>query len=46
MYRVTGEAHGSSFDERFSTESEATDYASLVIDGDLDSTVEVVKVAR
>lgn len=41
-YRVHGIAHGTEFDERgFEDEDEATAYASSVIDGDVDSTVEV-----
>ena len=41
-YRVHGTAHGDTFDERgFTTLDEATDYASDVIDGDLDGTIEV-----
>ena len=43
-YRVHGEAHGSTFDESFDDEREATDYASLVIDGDVDSTIQVERV--
>jgi hypothetical protein len=39
-WRVSGEAHGSRFDERgFTTWTDATDYASDVMDGDLDSTI-------
>jgi len=41
-YRVHGVAHGSTFDERgFTSWTDATDYASSVMDGDIDSTIEV-----
>lgn len=41
-YRVRGEAHGTWIDEGgFRSMDEACDWASRVIDGDTDSTVEV-----
>jgi len=41
-YRVSGTAHGERFNEGgFATEREATDYASAIIDGDIDSDVRV-----
>jgi len=41
-YRVHGTAHGDEFDERgFLTEAEATDYASLILSGDVDGTIEI-----
>jgi hypothetical protein len=41
-YRVIGIAHGERFNETgFTTETEATEYASSVIDGDYDSTIRV-----
>lgn len=43
-YRVSGEAHGTSFDEGgFETDVEAMAYASGIIDGDLESTVEITR---
>jgi hypothetical protein len=43
-YRVIGTAHGSRFDERgFETSEEAEAYASEIIDGDYDSTIDVVR---
>lgn len=42
-YRVKGTAHGEQFDAwGFHTEKAATDYASAIIDGDIDSDVEVL----
>ena len=42
-YRVFGEAHGNMFDEGgFPTSQAAEAYASSIIDGDFDSTVQVV----
>lgn len=42
-WRVKGEAHGAQFDAwGFHTEDEAVAYASQVIDGDVDSTIEVL----
>jgi hypothetical protein len=46
-YRVYGEAHGSSFDERgFTSEDEATRYASSIIDGDWEATIEVASIVE
>jgi hypothetical protein len=44
-YEVSGVAHGSYVQEFFDTLGEATDYASRFIDGDVDSTVELLRVA-
>jgi|KBSSwiS6_1023812.scaffolds.fasta_scaffold98009_1 hypothetical protein len=45
-YTVYGEAHGAYFHETgFPTLNAATDYASTIIDGDQDATVEVVRDA-
>ena len=42
-YRVVGEAHGAWFDEGgFPTSEAAQDYASAVIDGDRDATVQII----
>jgi hypothetical protein len=41
MWVVYGEAHGAYFQETFEDEGAATAYASQVIDGDCDSTVEL-----
>ncbi len=43
-YWVHGEAHGSNFDEKFATSQEATEYASSIIDGDVDSTVTIERL--
>ncbi|HEU4865011.1 MAG TPA: hypothetical protein VFT76_02080, partial [Actinomycetota bacterium] len=41
-YRVRGTAHGTEFDERgFPTAPEAAEYASLILDGDVDGTIEI-----
>lgn len=42
-YRVFGEAHGAEFDEKgFPTLAAAEAYASSVIDGDYDSTIQII----
>lgn len=46
LFRVYGMAHGSYFDEEFTSWIEARDYASSIIDGDVDSTIEVVVVEK
>lgn len=43
-YRVRGDAHGSTFDETFPSEDEATAYASAIMGGDVDSTVYVHRI--
>lgn len=40
-YRAHGTAHGTEFDERGLTEEEATEYASSILDGDVDGTIEI-----
>lgn len=43
-YRVHGTAHGDDFDETFDRQADAIDYASTIIDGDVDATIEVTRV--
>lgn len=43
-WRVEGTAHGAEFSEIFASELEATEYASEIIDGDVDATVELERI--